>query len=53
MRKEHRKDNVRPESKSNTLAILDSIRKAGHSKVTVATQTGVEEAKDWVEENQK
>jgi len=53
MRNENRNDSIKPVSKANTLAILDSIRKAEHSKVTIATEQGVADAKDWVEDNQK
>ena len=53
MRIGNRKDKVKPMAKANTLAILDSIRKSEHSNVSQTTQYGVEEAKSWVEDNQK
>ena len=53
MKTDNRKNKVKPVAKANTLAILDSIRKADHSKVTIATEQGLEDAKDWVEDNQK
>lgn len=50
---ENRKDKVQPVAKANTLAILDSIRKAEHSNVSLTSERGIEDGKDWVEDNQK
>lgn len=40
-------------TETNTDAISDTRRKAERSKVSIPTERGVEEAKDWVEHNAK
>jgi len=46
-----RKDIIEPAFE--TLAIQDAKRKTGSAKVTIPAESSVDEAKAWVDENEK